>query len=333
MQPKNPMQPRKPLHPEIEALVTPVFRITHDVTAALRQQGGGITDNEARFLVDLFYTMQDQRVRCNNQVKGLDRDADKAGNKPEPHTALDWTLTQFKTLEQQIERLLTIYTQSHDMAWFFDQTVGIGPILSAGLLAHIDIKKAPTAGHIWNFAGLNPDIKWEKKSKRPWNADLKKICWKIGDSFVKQSSHPRDFYGKLYRERKAYEWERNLSGAMSQQATQYLGAKKYGKDTDAFAWYMGHCDPELARAALEAGKAPTADACKDDIGIPMLPPAQIDMRARRYAVKMFLSHLQQRWWEQAFNTAPPKPFAIGQLGHAHYIEPPQINPANLVVIH
>lgn len=147
------------MHPEIEALITPVFKLNRDMTQALKQNGGGITDNEARFLVDLFYTMQDQRIRCNNQVKGLDRDAKKAETQAEPHDALDWTLTQFKTLELQIEKLLGIYVSMHPMAWFFEQTVGIGGILAAGLLAHIDIHKAPTAGHIWNFAGLNPDIK------------------------------------------------------------------------------------------------------------------------------------------------------------------------------
>jgi hypothetical protein len=316
------------MHSEIEALITPVYKLNRDMTKALRQGGGGITDNEARFLVDIFYTMQDQRIRCNNQVKGLDRDAKKAEKEVEPHDALEWTLTQFKTLELQIEKLLTIYVDSHPMAWFFDQKVGIGGILAAGLLAHIDIHKAPTAGHIWNFAGLNPDVRWEAKTKRPWNADLKKIAWKIGDSFVKQSSHPRDFYGKVYRERKAYEWNRNIRGTMQGQAADYLGGKNYGKDTDARAWYSGQCDPEKVRAALEEGKAPTAAACKAEPGkgVAMLPPAQIDMRARRYAVKLFLSHFQQRWYETEFKTAPPKPFAISHLNHAHIIDPPQINP-------
>ncbi|MBP8282879.1 MAG: hypothetical protein KAX46_03045 [Chromatiaceae bacterium] len=317
------------MHSEYEALITPVFKLNRDITQALKQSGGGITDNEARFLVDIFYTMQDQRVRANNQVKGLDRDADKSGNDAEPHDALDWTLTQFKTLELQIEKLLTIYVSTHPMAWFFEQTVGIGGILAAGLLAHIDIRKAPTAGHIWNFAGLNPDITWEKKTRRPWNADLKKIAWKIGDSFVKQSSHPRDFYGQIYRQRKVYEWDRNINGAMAEQATHYLNAKKYGTDTDARAWYSGACSPDLARASLEAGKTPTAAACKAAEGVPMLPPAQIDMRARRYAVKLFLSHLQQRWWETEFHAPPPKPFAIGILGHAHVIDPPQVNPVTM----
>jgi hypothetical protein len=316
------------MHPEIESLLTPVYKLNRDVMKAIRQNGGGITDNEARYLVDIFYTMQDQRIRCNNQVKGLDRDAKKADTPAEPHDAIAWTLTQFKTLEQQIEKLLAVYVSNHPMAWFFEQTVGIGPILSAGLLAHIDIKKAPTAGHIWNFAGLNPDIKWAPKTKRPWNAELKKLAWKIGDSFVKQSSRPNDFYGKIYRQRKQFEWDRNVAGLMALPASQYLSAKNFGKDTDARAWYSGECDPTKVRELLAEGKPPTAAACKaaPGMGVPMLPPAQIDMRARRYAVKLFLSHLQQRWYETEFHTAPPKPFAVAQLGHAHVIEPPQVSP-------
>lgn len=319
------------MHPEIESLLTPVFKLKSDYMKWLRQEGGGITDNEARFLVDIFYTMQDQRVRCNNQVKGLDRDAKKAGTDSEPHDALDWTLIQFKTLEQQIERLLGVYVAGHKMAWFFEQTVGIGGILAAGLLAHIDIRKAPTVGHIWNFAGLNPDIKWAPKTKRPWNADLKKIAWKIGDSFVKQSSHPNGYYGRIYRERKAYEWQRNMAGTMAEQAASYLGAKNYGADTDARAWYSGQCDSAKVHACLEEGKPPTAAGCKAEAGqgVAMLPPAQIDMRARRYAVKLFLSHLHQRWYETEFDMAPPKPFAISILGHAHVIEPPQQRPTVL----
>lgn len=308
---------------ELEAIITPVMKLNRDMIKALRQEGGGITDSEARFLVDLYYTMQDQRVRVNNQCKGLDRDAKKTDTDAEPHEALDWTLSQFSTLEGQVAKLLTVYTQKHPMAWFFDQTLGIGPILAAGLLAHIDIRKAPTAGHIWRFAGLDPTMKWEKKTKRPWNADLKKLCWKIGDSFVKVSSNPKDVYGAIYRKRKEYEWERNLRGENAAAAASALEAKKLGKETDAKAWYSGDCDAAKAGEILEGGKSPTAAQCKGGTGLPMLPPAQIDMRARRYAVKMFLSHLQHRWWEETYGEAPPKPFAISILDHAHFVEPPQ----------
>lgn len=312
--------------------VTPLYRLSRDALRAIRQQGGGITTTEARYLVDTYYRLQDQRIRANNQLKALDRDATKGERPAEPHEALSWTLDQFGTLESQLEKILAIYVQSHRMHWFFDQTIGIGPILAAGLLAHIDISRAVTAGHIYRYAGLDPTQKWEKGCKRPWNANLKKLCWKIGDSFVKTSGHERGYYGRVYRERKAFEWQRNLAGDMRDQAADYLGKMKLGKDTDAFAWYSGHCDPAKARAALAAGKAPTAATCAaatPEQGQPMLPPGQIDMRARRWAVKLFLSHLQHRWYELDNGVAPPAPYAIAILGHAHYLPPPQLPPVDL----
>lgn len=315
--------------PELESIVTPVFKISRDMMKGLRQAGGGVTDNEARFLVDLFYTMQRQRIRTNNQAKALDRDAHKSGNEPEPHEAINWTMNQFDTLEDQIERILKVYVEGHAMAWFFSQTLGIGTgILAAGLLAHIDIRQAPTAGHIWRFAGLDPTVSWEKKTKRPWNATLKTLCWKIGDSFVKVSNRPDTLYGRIYRERKAYEWERNLSGANVEQAAIEMGRKRFNDGTDAKDWLTGKCDPAKVRPLLDDGKPVTPKDCAaaDGQGVPMLPPAQLDARARRYAVKLFLSHLQECWWTQETGEAPPAPWIISHGGHAHKIEPPQRKP-------
>lgn len=276
-------------------------RLSKDMINGLRQQGGGITDSEARFVVDLYYTMQKSRVAVNNQVKGLDRDSKKAETNAEPHEALDWILTQQKVLEDQIKRILAVYTDMHPMNWFFDQTIGIGPVLAAGLLAHIDIHKAPTVGHIWNFAGLNPDVEWEKKQRRPWNATLKTICWKIGDSFVKVSGRSDAFYGKRYRLRKAYEIERNEAGELSEQASHKLERFKIDKSTDAYKAYS----------------------------IGKLPPAHIDMRARRWTTKLFLSHFWQRWHEQEIGPVP-KPFAVAHRGHVHVIPPPQVPPAMVI---
>ncbi|WP_252178377.1 IS110 family transposase [Endozoicomonas sp. 4G] len=372
------------MHAELESMLTPVYKLTRDMTKGLRQNGGGVTDSEARYLVDLYYNMQANRIAVGNQSKGLERDAKKSGNTAEPHEAIDWVGKQFTALEDSVAKLLAIYTETHPMAWFFDQTTGIGPILAAGLLAHIDINKAPTAGHIWRFAGLDPNVQWcsreqakaiwtETKgpsieerlvavaekvgrnpanlihmathkpdgtevklteanacsaiSRKPFNGPLKTLCWKIGESFVKVSNHPDGFYGRVYRERKTLEWKRNLAGMLSDQATKALTGKKIGKQTDAHAWYSGGCSAEKARALLESGTTPTAAACKADDdypGVPMLPPAQIQMRSQRYAVKLFLSHLQESWWRQETGTEPPAPWVIAHGGHAHYIKPPQI---------
>jgi hypothetical protein len=347
---------------------------------ALRSGGGGITENEARYLVDLYYKIQKTRIGVNNQVKGLERDAKKSGNDPEPHEWLDWVLGQFEQMENEVKKILGYYTMTHDMAWFFDQTHGIGPVLSAALLAHIDIRKAPTVGHIYRFAGIEPTQVWcsredakriwneadgadfEEKlvnvsavigrnperlihmarfkpdgeeqpltneacikaiSRKPFNGQLKTALYKLGDSFMKFSNNENSFYGKIYRRRKQYEWARNLKGDMAGQAADYLSKKNYGKSTEAYSWLSGKCSPKKAQQLLNKGEPPTVALCKDDNGVPMLPPGQIDARARRYAVKIFLSHLQECWWRQEMKEEPPKPFAISMLNHAHYIAPPQ----------
>ena len=55
-----------------------------------------------------------------------------------------------------------------------------------------------------------------------------------------------------------------------------------------------------------------------------MPDFNIDARARRYAVKIFLSHLHAVMYWEEYKKAPPKPFAIQHLGHAHEIEIPMM---------
>jgi hypothetical protein len=169
---------------------------------------------------------------------------------------------------------------------------GIGAVLTAGLLAHIDIHKAQTAGAVWRFAGLDPSLKWEKGQKRPYNADLKQLTWHTGQCFMKQSNDPDCFYGRLYRERKAFEITRNESGANRETA-----------------------------AAFKVSPGATKGV-KDKLAEGRLPDFNIDARARRYAVKIFLSHLHFIWFFSEFRRLAPTPFTIAFLGHAHEIAPP-----------
>jgi len=259
----------------------PIQKLTKDLKAAATR----LSDDEARFLVDYYYICQEDRKRSTNQVRAL-------GEFDEPNAVLGWLAEQSESLEGQIKKALDVYTEAHVMGAWMRQIVGIGPVISAGLLAHIDINKAPTVGHIWRYAGLDPTSKWEKGEKRPWNAGLKTLCWKAGQSFMKFSGRDDCYYGQVYRERKAYEIARNERGDNKELATSLLS--KYNKSTEAYKH-------------LSNG---------------VLPPAQIDARARRYAVKLFLSHLHGAWYEVHFGTKPPLPYPIAHMGHAHFIPAP-----------
>jgi Transposase IS116/IS110/IS902 family len=260
---------------------TSVTRLTRDLAVA----ASTLSDEEARYLVDAYYLMQENRKATANQARSMEA---------EPHSVIAWLNEQDQILEGQIKRALDKYTDARDIGQWMKSIHGIGPVIAAGLLAHIDITKAPTVGHIWRFAGLDPTVTWNKGQKRPWNAGLKTLCWKIGQSFMKFSGDEACEYGHVYRDRKAYEVARNDSGGNAARAAELL--PKFKPSTEA-------------HKHLKGGK---------------LPPAQIDARARRYAVKLFLAHLHGVWFWQANGTLPPRPYIIEHGGHAHVIHPPNM---------
>jgi len=251
----------------------------------LKEASESLSKQEVRYLVDTYYMMQEDRIRAAAQIRAMSETG-------EPHSVLEWLLEQSQILEDQIKLALDVYTMFDPVGKWSRSIKGIGPVISAGLLAHIDITRAPTVGHIWRYAGLDPTVKWGKGQKRPWNARLKVLCYKIGESFVKVKNRG-SFYGEVYAERKALEQQRNEALEFKDQAEQALQEKNYGKDTDAYKWYKKG----------------------------MLPPARIHARARRYAVKLFLSHWHHIAYLNHYGEEPPLPYPIAIQGHAHYISP------------
>lgn len=268
-------------HIELEAL----NKLKRDIKNA----GSTLSKEEARYLVDLYYQMQEYRKASDNQVRQLQKSDTK-----EPHETWAFFADNFRTLERNIKSVLQVYAESQPIGQWMLSICGIGPVISVGLMANIDITKVQTAGQIQAFAGLDPTREWKKNEKRPYNARLKTLCWKIGQSFIKVQNNEEDVYGKIFAIRKAYEIERNEKGELADQAAAKLEKYNIGKDTDAYKWYS-------------QGK---------------LPPAHLNQRASRYAVKIFLSHLFSVWYEMEHKEKPPKPYAIAILNHAHEIPIP-----------
>ncbi len=263
----------------------PVLRMSRDIRAA----AATLTTMEARYLVDTYYQMQDARIRDAARIR-------QQSETEEPHSTLAWLYEQNETLESQIKGALGKYAAAHPVGSWSQSICGIGPVISAGLLANIDMTRAPTAGALWKYAGLDGfSKKPEKGVKFSHNRDFKTLCaFKIGESFVKVQSNKNDVYGKVYAERKRLEIECNEAGVYADQAKAKLDAFKIDKTTEAYKHYS-------------SGK---------------LPPAHIHARARRYAVKLFLSHLHEVWHWHAFGEEAPKPYAFEHLGHAHLIAAP-----------
>lgn len=335
-----------------------MLETVHKMTKDLKAATLTLSADEARYLVDVYYITQEDRKRADNQARAM---------KNEPHSVLAWYAEQNGILESQIKVALDIYSGNHPVGAWMRAQKGIGPVIAAGFLAHLDIyhvdrmtrRRVPTetVGHWWSFAGLNPSSRWLGNSgvgeildarfpnmkqfdetalhavaaavsrpagyvlsvlkdqetgevaeqisrtalkkhlaRRPWNAKLKTLCWKASDCFVKVSGGTNPgYYGTVYRNRKEYEIRRNERGDNADTAIRLLTEKRWDPTTEAYKAYA-------------AGR---------------LPAGQIDMRARRYAVKLFLSHLHDVWYRHEFKKAPPMPYPIARLGHADYIPVPE----------
>lgn len=296
-----------------------IDKLNKDIKAAAKT----LQDREARYLVDLYYQFQDNRIRAAGQIRSMDQDVVAK----EPHQILDWVFEQSEKLEGSIRSVLGLYAKNRVVGAWSQSIVGIGPVISAGLIANISmetwqcmapqeerIKRKPadrcreqnscsaachkrptnTVGQIWRFAGLDPTVKWEKGKVRPWNASLKRLCWLIGQSFVKVSNNKNDFYGAYYKLRKEKEQASNEAGLFAAQAEEILTRKKIDKKTEAYKAYS----------------------------IGKLPPAHIQQRAERYAVKLFLSHWHKVAFVEKYNTLPPAPYVITKMGHSDVIDAP-----------
>lgn len=253
----------------------------------LKESVKTLSVEEARVLVEYYYLVQDYRIRAAHQAGQL-------GKAEKQHAAVEWLADQNHKLEDRVKMMLDWWTDNQRMGIWAKGICGVGPVIAAGLLAYIDIEQAPTVGHIWSYAGLSPTNQRKKGEKLKYNPELKVLCFKIGESFVKQQGRKSDIYGKLFAQRRLFEQMQTDAGMHAEQAATALTTKNFKNDTDTKKTY-------------QSGK---------------LPPAHLHARARRWVVKLFLAH----WWEEAyrqhFGKEPPLPYPMGILGHAHRIEGP-----------
>lgn len=484
---RNFQVPDQPIPPD---LFEPIRRLTKDLKHASETLG----PKEARFLTDLYYQVQGYRTRAGGQVRAstpeeeeeeILENGEEPPPVPEPNQLLSWVFRSFETLENDIKKALDAYVKTYAVGRWMQSIVGIGPVISAGILSHLDIRKAKTVSHFWRFAGMDPTAVWASKedakklvtevlseekdkvfsstdavelyskyargarpatpkdreaaerlfqkygaklvravlptlarvhnsdgiqnlhikdfekpfglavnfyhelcqskeliehpedqelldlnlvrevankvgrnvfnlfrmaqqvdkngitlpptvdslvralSKRPWNADLKRLMFLAGDCFVKVQNNPNDLYGKLYVARKKEETDKNARGEFADQADAKVRSIKMAKDAEALLWYTG-CFPaqiwdgfyllntEQRKAKMKKlQKAPGQ-------GVKMLPPGHIHMRALRYTSKMFLSHVHHVMYVDYHGEEPPAPYAFEHLegDHRHMIPVP-----------
>lgn len=235
-----------------------------------------------RMTVSNYYRAQAGRKQADMQLRHL-------GDRPDPGGILEHYSNTMAHLEADMEKELLVFARNHPVGKWLLAIHGIGPVITAGMLAYVNIEIAQTAGQIWRFAGLDPAVKWERGQKRPWCAAMKQIMWHAGQCFMRSHTSDKSYYGKLYKEKK------NELEAKNE-------ARHWAERCKTFVTQSAD-----VKKCLADGK---------------LPPFIIDAMARRWAVKIFISHFHAVYYWSHWKKAPPKPYAIAILGHAHEIRIP-----------
>lgn len=255
---------------------------------------------ELKRLVDVYYDIQDVRIRTANRTRMLPQEA--VGVYPE----------RLKALEKDLKKQVTQQLKNEEICeTWLKHVKGIGPCLAGGLLSNINVrfkfvekldfatelqqkyamkttnketkKKGyliptirgiqafPKISNLWSWCGLSvKDGKAPKRQKGQiisWSPKMRVLCWKLGKSFVISG----DFYQTLYKQIK----------------TEYLDSHKH-----------------LLKE--KGGKG------------------HIDAMARRKTVKIFLQHLWVKWREME-GLPITDPYIIGKDGHSHLIEAPDFD--------
>jgi hypothetical protein len=141
------------------------------LSADLKKASRELTHGQARYAVDTYYQLQHLRIGAAHQ-------SEAAKKAQEPTGFLNWFGPLSKKLEAVMKGALNEYSDSVTVGRWSKSIVGIGPVIAAGLIAHIDITRAHTAGAIWRYAGLDNTLAWLGKDgakemvDERWDDDL-----------------------------------------------------------------------------------------------------------------------------------------------------------------
>lgn len=256
---------------------------------------------ELRWLTDVYTQIQKLRIANSNRVQAASKGLDT--NSPDPFVAglVDKLEALEKDTFNQMKRVV-----KHHPAWLWlNQVKGMGPTLSTKILGLIgDVEKFDTVSKLWSFSGYgikNGERQRPVKGERlSYNRRLKTAVYLAGDSFIKSRSPYRDLYDSSKNRYRHTKQETPLCTAIGciPQELPDRETPPGKKDWD-----------ELIRAVnKEAG---TETAWSD---------GHVDNAARRYMVKIFLSHLWEVWREA--EGLPVRPhYAEEYLGHTTRLDP------------
>lgn len=156
-------------------------------------------------------------------------------------------VSEGKKLENKYEKAMMKYVENQPIyTEFLEKIKGISAILSANILKQIGYcENFDNVAKLWAYAGLSVEDGKAVRRKRGellnYSPHLKTLCWKIGDSFIKQRTK---FFRKIYDKDKA-KWKKKYPEAIEN--PEYKKTKKGFKKL----YTDGHIDAMARRKMVK----------------------------------------------------------------------------------
>jgi len=211
-----------------------------------------------RRLVDIYYDVQDVRIRTFNRLRQL---GEIEGVDP----------IALKKLERELNREVERWLKGIPI-WekFLKQVRGVGAILAGGIIGWFDPSKTKHVSGFWRYCGLHvvdgEAVRRMKGAKMDFNPKLRALMWKLTQSFIRNRNPD---YFPIYEQAKL---EENIK-------------LKYPLEDPRNCPKYEECIKRLKGRAKRLGRKIKKPPCK----------LHIDLRARRKMAKQFLLDLWVTW--------------------------------------
>ena len=150
-----------------------------------------------RALVEVYYDVQGVRIAAEHRIRkagehGLAEDGVKA--------LMDWVNERMDKQEAELKAMVLKQIKDEPL-WkdWMKGVKGVGPCIAGGMLAWLgDCSRFDTVSKLWAYCGEHVvdghAPKRTRGEKANWNATLRTLCWKAGQSFVRVGDGYRDLY-------------------------------------------------------------------------------------------------------------------------------------------
>ena len=258
--------------------------------------------------MDIYYDFQGQRIQTQLRIGASER-AHKLTKEQQSIFGITTILENATNFEKDIEKLIVVQLKNHAMyTQYLAKIKGIGPLLSAGLIAYIDdIEKFDHVSSLWQYSGYGMN-RFCPECKKPTFVEVEYDTGKIAKKL-----HPHekcticghDTQPILQKRTPGYQsnWNDKLKSLAWKATTSFIKQpatrSKYRKLYDKIKKDERKKHP---KKIIKNGKTFFNDG-------------HINNRAIKKVSKIFLAHVWQTWRRQQGLEAT-EPYAKQLLGHS-----------------